>query len=105
MWLSHCRIELQLHRVRVLSSIFLGLTSLISFADVHTAWTRVVIFLFQHVLTAARPMLQAEAFASAFVMAETCQCEITLSTDVSVFDSIWVEAVVNAYAETCVGAL
>ena len=49
--------------------------------------------------------MQAEAFASAFASADTCNCDVSVSADVRVWDEIWVEAVANAYAETCSGAL
>ena len=48
--------------------------------------------------------VQAEAFAVAFASAETCGCNVSASAEVHVFDEIWVEAVANAYAETCVSA-
>ena len=47
--------------------------------------------------------VQAEAFSSAFASASTCGCDVSGSAEVEVFDEIWVEAVVNAYAETCIG--
>ena len=47
--------------------------------------------------------MQAEAFATAMAEASTCGCDVSISAQASVWDEIWVEAVANAYAETCVG--
>lgn len=44
---------------------------------------------------------QAEAFATVFARAETCNCNVSISADVEVWDAIWAEAVANAYVETC----
>lgn len=50
-------------------------------------------------------MMQAEAFATEFASTRTCDCDVSVSAAAHVWDEIWAEAVVNAYAETCSGAL
>ena len=48
--------------------------------------------------------MQAEAFAETFAEAQDCNCDVAVSAQASVWADIWVEAIANAYAETCVGA-
>lgn len=44
---------------------------------------------------------QAEAFAFAWAEASSCNCDVAAGAEARVWGAIWVEASLNAYAETC----
>lgn len=49
--------------------------------------------------------MQAEAFAAALQEAIACGCDLSQPAEESAFAEIWVEAMVNGYADSCGGAI
>ena len=48
-----------------------------------------------------RGWVQARAFAEAVASASTCDCAVSVASEITILEDIFVEAATNAYAETC----